>query len=256
MEPGSDATAPYRVAWVAAALAAVVVLVLALLVLVGVPRWFPGVADCTVVQGASTVELSTLEAENAASIAAAGVRRGIALPKVSAVLADELDLSSRDAQIVASALTGRLQHALVCRHGGARDTEPDRLDRFGLTARAERVRRDLENAFGPQRLGGFAPGGVHTGHMVGSAHYEGRAVDVFFRPINHRHKVLGWALAQYLVAHAERLQINTVIFDAEIWTAQRAGEGWRRYAPDTSGRSAKVAAILRHRDHVHVDVAD
>ena len=92
--------------------------------------------------------------------------------------------------------------------------------------------------------------------MPGSAHYEGRAVDVFVRPISPRNKTRGWAMAQYLVAHAERLEIDTVIFDGRIWTARRAGQGWRDYEPDTSGRSRAVAAILEHRDHVHVDVAD
>ena len=92
--------------------------------------------------------------------------------------------------------------------------------------------------------------------MPGSAHYEGRAIDVFFRPANARNSDRGWALAQYLVANAERLQINTVIFDDRIWTARRSFQGWRDYHVATAGKPAKVAAILEHRDHVHVDVAD
>ena len=158
--------------------------------------------------------------------------------------------------MVAAALTGRARHAFSCRHGGSGSSEPDRLDSRGLTTRAEAVRRDLIAAFGPQQLGGYAPGGVTTGHMPGSAHYEGRAVDVFYRPINRPHRVRGWATAQYLVANADRLAIDTVIYDARIWTARRAVQGWRDYSPDTSGRSRAVARILTHRDHVHVDVAD
>ena len=43
--------------------------------------------------------------------------------------------------------------------------------------------------------------------------------------------------------------------DGRIWTAGwRSGDGWRRYSPDTSGASAERAAVLEHRDHVHVDV--
>ncbi len=118
------------------------------------------------------------------------------------------------------------------------------------------MRADLLEAFGPLALGGYAPGGVTTGHMPGSAHYEGRAVDVFYRPITPRQKTRGWAVAQYLVANAERLDVRTVIYDARIWTAWRAGEGWREYDVDTSGRSRQVAGVLLHRDHVHVDVAD
>jgi hypothetical protein len=128
------------------------------------------------------------------------------------------------------------------------------LSRRGLTARAEAVRRDLVGTFGRQQLGGFAPGGVTNGHMPGSAHYEGRAIDVFYRPADARHRRHGWATAQYLVAHADRLAVSTVIYDGHIWTTRRSSEGWRSYRTDTTGRSAAVAAVLEHRDHVHVDV--
>ena len=146
--------------------------------------------------------------------------------------------------------------ALTCRHGGATTAEPDTLDRHGLTGRAEAVRTDLLDRFGRLALGGYAPGGVRTGHMPGSAHYDGRAIDVFFRPPNAANKTRGWAMAQYLVAHADRLAINTVIFDARVWTAARAEDGWRAYHVDVTGKSRQTARILEHRDHVHVDVAD
>ena len=101
-------------------------------------------------------------------------------------------------------------------------------------------------------MGGFAPGGVSSGHMSGSAHYEGRAVDIFVRPISAENKIRGWAIAQYLVAQAERLDIEHVIFDDRIWTSgDRSEEGWRDYDPP---ESAGDRAILEHRDHVHVDV--
>ena len=41
--------------------------------------------------------------------------------------------------------------------------------------------------------------------MEGSAHYEGRAVDVFVRPISAANTKRGWAIAHYLVAQADRL---------------------------------------------------
>jgi hypothetical protein len=239
---------------VAAGLA--VLLVGTLLVVAAIRGLLPGTADCTVTVGERTVDLSSGDAEAAATAAARAVRRAAPLRRTAARVAVVLDVSERDALLVASALTGRSRHALSCTHGGARDEERDRLDGAGLTRRAARVRRDLDDAFGQQRVGGFAPGGVTDGHMPGSSHYEGRAVDVFVRPISPRNKTRGWAVAQYLVAHAERLAVNTVIFDGRIWTARRAGQGWRDYEPDTSGRSREVARILEHRDHVHVDVAD
>jgi hypothetical protein len=102
-------------------------------------------------------------------------------------------------------------------------------------------------------MGGFQPGGVTEGHMEGSAHYEGRAVDIFVRPVNADNLRRGWAIAQYLVAQADRLAIRTVIFDDRIWTAGRSGQGWRDYDPLSSSGDRQV---LEHRDHVHVDVAD
>ncbi len=160
-----------------------------------------------------------------------------------------------DARALASALTGYHPARFTCvvRHGDAQG--PSELDEQGLTPRAADVRAEIDAVFGAQSVGGFEPGGVSTGHMEGSAHYEGRAVDVFFRPVNATNKRRGWALAHYLVAQADRLGIQTVIFDGRIWSAGRRSEqGWRDYRVDTSGRDRRTAAILEHRDHVHVDV--
>ena len=160
-----------------------------------------------------------------------------------------------DARVLASALTGQSWRAFHCTATDEPDGSRRKLDESGLTRRAAAVRDDLQAAFGTQSLGGFAPGGVRDGHMQGSAHYDGRAVDIFFRPVSEDSRNRGWAMAHYLVAQAARLDIRTVIYDGRIWTAGwRSGEGWRRYTPDTSGKSAETAAVLEHRDHVHVDV--
>ena len=82
------------------------------------------------------------------------------------------------------------------------------------------MRKELEAAFGAQSLGGFEPGGVTTGHVEGSAHYAGRAIDVFFRPYDDPENTKdGWALAHWLVANADRLAIATVIYDDHLWSA-------------------------------------
>ena len=157
-----------------------------------------------------------------------------------------------DARVLASALTGNSKQAFSCRVGGS-DAGPTALESSGLTERADAVRRDLAARFPDQPLGGFAPGGVSTGHMAGSAHYDGRAIDVFVRPVSPDNKMRGWAIAQYLVSQADRLKIQTVIFDDRIWTAgDESGDGWRNYdPPERSGDPA----ILEHRDHIHVDVS-
>ena len=96
-----------------------------------------------------------------------------------------------DGRALASALTGYSRARFSCVVDDPGSASPEALDRNGLTPRADRVRRDLRKAFGPLPLGGYAPGGVSTGHMKGSAHYEGRAIDVFVRPISAANKRTG-----------------------------------------------------------------
>ena len=161
----------------------------------------------------------------------------------------------KDGRALASALTGNSRAALWCDVPGDADEADDAIDETGLVSRAAVVRRDLEARFGALSLGGFEPGGVSSGHMEGSAHYEGRAIDVFVRPITDENKKRGWAMASYLVANADRLDVKTVIFDDRIWRAGSwSGDGWGNYrVPSSSGGDR---AILEHRDHVHVDVFD
>jgi hypothetical protein len=154
-----------------------------------------------------------------------------------------------DARALASALTGYSPAAFSCDLDGGAPSADEDLVASGLTARADAVRLDLLERYGALDLGGFSPGGVSDGHMEGSAHYEGRAIDVFFRPVNNTNNARGWAVAHYLVGNAARLDIRTVIFDDRIWTAGR--DGWRDYDPPERDGSATV---LEHRDHVHVDV--
>jgi len=215
-----------------------------------------GPPDCTVRADGRTVDLDQRQAERAAtwSTTSSGGRSAARLD--ASALARDLAISATDARAVVAAFTGRVPAAVTCRHGGAATSETDRLDSHGLTPRAEAVREDLRARFPGVPLGGFAPGGVHTGHMPGSAHYEGRAIDAFVRPVNPRNKERGWALAEYFVANAARLSINTVIFDDRIWTARRPADGWRHSTVATGGKPPAVVRILEHRDHVHVDVAD
>ena len=152
---------------------------------------------------------------------------------------------------IASALTGNSPAAFTCVVDPA-DTDEGAPGTNGLTPSADAVRVDVRKAFGRLPTGGYAPEGVSTGHSAGSKHYDGKAVDVFFRPVTAEAKKDGWALAQYLVANARRLGLATVIYDAKIWTARRAPQGWRDYTPPARDGDR---AVLEHRDHVHVDVA-
>jgi hypothetical protein len=156
-----------------------------------------------------------------------------------------------DARAVASALTGHSPEGFSCEVSDDVDESDPALTDSGLTERAEAVRQEALGVFGDLQLGGFQPGGVSDGHMSGSTHYEGRAIDIFLRPISGPNNLRGWAMAQYFVAQADRLDVQTVIFDDRIWTARRSDQGWRDYDPPASSGDQ---AILEHRDHVHVDV--
>lgn len=288
---------------------------------------FPDPEGCTVEVDGVVTELSTEQAENAATIAAVGVRRGLPARAVSIALAtayqeskirnldhgdrDSLGLfqqrpsmgwgtpeqlqdpyyatnafydelvkidgfremriteaaqavqrsgfpeayedHAEDARALASALTGYSpggRFSCVVRTDSDLVLERPRAN--GLTPRADAVRRDVERAYGDLALGGFAPDGVRDGHQEGSAHYDGRAIDIFVRPISEANNRLGWSIAQYLVAHADRLDLQHVIFDGRIWSSgARSGQGWREYDP---GDRPGDRAVLEHRDHVHVDV--
>jgi hypothetical protein len=157
-----------------------------------------------------------------------------------------------DGRAVASALSGYSSAAFTCVVNGS-DASGDKPGPNGLTSNADAVRRDLATAFGPLPLGGFAPGGVTSGHQAGSAHYDGRAIDILFRPVDDENSRRGWVVAQYLVANARRLNVEHVIFDGRIWTAgSPSHDGWRHY--EVSKGTPGDQAVLEHRDHVHVDV--
>ena len=160
-----------------------------------------------------------------------------------------------DGRTIASAFSGYSEAAFTC-VVPAEPVSGDTQRADGLTPRADAVRRDLNQAFGDLVLGGFAPGGVSTGHVTGSAHYKGKAIDVFFRPISADNTRRGWAVAQYLVANAKRLHVSHVIFDKRIWSGgDQSAAGWRDFNPALTGKeSTATRAILEHRDHVHVEV--
>jgi hypothetical protein len=214
--------------------------------------------ECTARSGDRTVSLSVEEAEHAGRIAAAVVASGRRAREATRLLRTGVpgrELDRADAGVVASALTGNSPEGFTCTLRGGPGGASDAIGADGLVPRAERVLRDLRKTFGARLpVGGFAPGGVSTGHMPGSAHYEGRAVDVFVRPISPAHRIRGWAIASYLMTQADRLDVRTIIFDDRIWTRPRSAAGWRHYQVPSGSRGDR--AILEHRDHVHVDVFD
>ena len=238
-------------------------------------------APCTVTIGEDTLEWSFEQAETATTVAGVGTRTGASVNAVAeavrralVALADAEEPTSfgpraarnvypdaRDAAepdegsvALAQVLLGRRGPALTCvipldRSGREPEAEPPGA--LGLTPTANTLRKAMRAVYGRQSLGGFDPDGVREGHVDGSAHYEGRAIDVFFRPVNEAHQQRGWQQALWAVAHAESLDVATVIFDRQIWTADRSVQGWRTYEHPSGPTDNPV---LLHEDHVHVDV--
>ncbi len=142
--------------------------------------------------------------------------------------------------------------SISCSYAPALGTTDLTLNKRGLTASAQRMDEAVREIFGRIPDGGYEPGGVTTGHIPGSAHYEGRAIDYFFRPYtDNKQKSQGWLLAQWSVVHAEELDIATIIYDDMIWFRNSSGRGWQKYT-HPSGNTTNP--ILRHLDHVHIDV--
>jgi hypothetical protein len=154
-----------------------------------------------------------------------------------------------EAKTLAKALTGRRAAAVSCTIH-ADEMRRQALDATGLTPRATALRASMEDTWGTQSLGGFAPGGVLRANP--SAHNQGRAMDVFFEPYRDRSaRNEGWALAYWLIANAEPLDVSVVIYRDKIWSANRSPEGWRDYVSPFGNPNDPTQ---RHLDHIHVEV--
>ncbi len=198
-------------------------------------------SDCTVQTPDGDVGLTREQAQRATT-AVALQSRGLEAPDTSGIDAAVL-------QRLADGPTDDAGPSLSCRGSVASGLPEEQMTASGLTPRAEQVRVAMSEVFGEQSLGGFAPGGVGQGHGEESTHYSGRAIDVFFRPVSEENRREGWLLAHWLVAHAADLNIQYVIFDDQFWSTRLARAQWHDYdSPDPNNE------ILRHLDHVHVDV--
>ncbi|MUL44252.1 hypothetical protein FZ103_24340 [Streptomonospora sp. PA3] len=215
-----------------------------LLARAGIDRTALPWADPCSVRTAEGTVLLTVEEARLATTAAALRARGAEAPDTSGIDPAVLD---------------RLLHGPPDEPGPSltcRATDPDALaeqdlTETGLTPRAQAVLDSVNEVFGPVSVGGYEPGGISTGHGEDSAHYDGRAIDFFYRPISEENRREGWLLAHWLVAHAEKLHVANVIFDDEIWNARGSRGGWWPYVADDPDN-----AIMRHLDHVHVDVQE
>ncbi len=209
-------------------------------------------SDCWVPGPAGNVTLTVERAEALTERAARVSQRGGPVAALVGPVQAATHISGPLARTVAQALLGRRgPDGLVCAAPRG-SVDPERMGPAGLTPRAARLKRAWTASFGPLPAGGYARGGVSSGHVDNSAHYEGRAVDVFFRPLGSAtQRRAGWVFAQWVVAHAQRYHVLSAIYADRIWTSWAASLGWRTYQhPGGPTRNP----VLRHLDHVHVAV--
>jgi hypothetical protein len=121
----------------------------------------------------------------------------------------------------------------------------------GLTARTRTVLLAVRNAFGLTDIGGYCPGGCNTGHIAGSDHYTGHAIDIMLLPISDASGRVGDDVAAWLIANAQRYAIKYLIWNGRIWSTARSAQGWRSYTPPSGSTNDPT---LMHRDHIHVSV--
>lgn len=217
------------------------------------------VKDCWVPTSAGNISLAGEQARALTTRAAElggrtpGNPEGVAVRLATAVALADVEVAV--AREVADGLAGRPRAPrLICSYPRG-DVAPQQPGPSGLVPRARRLRAAWTEVFGPLIAAGFARGGVSSGHVDGSAHYEGRAIDIFFRPFGDAAQARrGWAFAQWLVAHAPDHQVLSVIWDDHIWTSWASYAGWRDYVHPGASPENRGNAVLRHRDHVHVAV--
>ncbi|MGH3812875.1 MAG: hypothetical protein ACRDUV_10520 [Pseudonocardiaceae bacterium] len=125
---------------------------------------------------------------------------------------------------------------------------PEQMGPDGLTPRTRYLRDLIKSGFGETNLGGWCPGGCTTGHVEGSDHYTGHAIDVMILPYTDPARIAdGNRIAAWTVANADQLAIKYVIWRAQIWTPS---EGWHTYT-HPSGSDDET---LLHMDHLHLSV--
>ncbi len=212
----------------------------------------PEVNPCTVRTSLGDRVVSREVAQALTSLAAAGTRAATAETELAPAYDQIFDFRLTDAEALAlaAALSGREPATLTCEVVRT-DLPAEPLEPSGLTARGEALRQRILTTFGPLPMGGFAPGGVNSGHVDDSSHYDGRAMDIFFRPVSPEGTARGWVLAHWLVAHGEDSTLLSVIYADRIWTSWASCAGWRDYVHPGGVTDNPV---LRHLDHVHTAV--
>lgn len=93
--------------------------------------------------------------------------------------------------------------------------------------------------------------GTYTGHQPDLT----RAVDIMIpRYTTATGKALGRQVRDWVQQHAAELGLDYLIWNEQIWSTQRAGEGWRQCGTAAAGCYSGPDDSASHRNHVHVSV--
>ena len=159
---------------------------------------------------------------------------------VGAILERSLSVADTGACTVTTA--GGLQPGTRCEASGL-------AAEAGLTPSALQVLRCVHAAW-PSQITGYGGVGSRAANPA-SDHPAGRAVDAMIpgwqSPQGRR---LGDDVAGYVQNSAAALNVRYIIWNARIWSPERAGEGWRPYRHP----SGATDPTSMHLDHVHVSV--
>ena len=148
----------------------------------------------------------------------------------------------------AAQLVERLtSQSLDCPTGLAADCPPTgRSVEAGLQPDAVLVVRCAVAHFQIASIGGLAT----SGHIAGSDHYTGRAVDLMIDDwATPAGVAFGDRVAAYFIANAGRFGITYIIWRARIWTTERPY--WRTYTHP----SGSANPTLLHLNHLHISVS-
>jgi Transglycosylase SLT domain len=122
---------------------------------------------------------------------------------------------------------------------------PDNPSYLRLTPTAKHLYETVWRTFKITSIGGWRS----VGSVEGSDHPHGRALDVMIPYPSASGRVVGWRIANWSVAGADRYDVKYVIFNGRIWTRSRGWHGYRHPSDPCN-----CNPTLRHDDHVHISV--
>jgi septal ring factor EnvC (AmiA/AmiB activator) len=113
----------------------------------------------------------------------------------------------------------------------------------GATPRMAAIRDEIIRKFGaPYPVGCLRPGDP-------GEHGSGRACDFMMSAggamPSAANRELGWQIAEYAKANADRLGVMYVIWEQKIWDSRNPGAGWKPMAD-------RGSITQNHYDHVHI----